>query len=229
MIDKKQFIGRAFITTVEVAALCDVNRATVVRWIQAGELIAERTPGGRYRVRPQHLLKLCEEKKIYLSSEPRNGVANRPDRTRDFEERKTPTAPHVLVIDDDLLARQVVHEALTLSGYHVTLADNGYVGLDIILKDYTVQLVILDLLMPGINGLDTLRDIKRLRPDLPIVIVSGFIDYHCPNGTDSLCGKVDLVLQKPFDIMKFPEQCRHLLSTSRQSDGAQTTPTAVPV
>ena len=121
-------------------------------------------------------------------------------------------AAHILVIDDEQSFRDLLNEYLTLNGYIVTLAENGFQGLDILMKDYTIKLIILDLLMPGINGVETLKKIKKLRADLPIIVISGFIDFHFPNGIEELQQEVDLILEKPFDLDELSSSCKKLLS-----------------
>ena len=59
--------SKEYLTTKEVADLCGVNRATVVRWVQNGVLFAETTIGGRYRICPRNLMALSKEKGIFLA------------------------------------------------------------------------------------------------------------------------------------------------------------------
>ena len=218
MKNKDKFIARGFLTSSQVADICGVNRATVVRWIQHGDLIAERTIGGRYRICSENLLILSSEKGIFIAPDMRKIITdNHKSQTfidsedSDFERDKDVKKSHILVVDDDQQFRSLLEEFLTLHGYKVTLADNGFQGLDVVLKDYTVGLVILDLLMPGINGLETLRRLKSLRNDLPVIITSGFIEYYYPNGEESLKSEVSSILKKPFNLDELAEKCEQLL------------------
>ena len=212
--------NKEYLTTKEVADLCGVNRATVVRWIQNGDLFAETTIGGRYRICPQNLMALSKGKGIFLAQaeikrlnkmqSPEEAVVRKGKKKGDEKSLKV-SKSNILVIDDDSALRELVDEFLTLQGYNVTLADNGFSGLDIILKDYSLNLVVLDLLMPGMNGVETMRQIKLLRKDIPIIITSGFVEYHFPEGKDSLNTMVDVVLEKPFNLEKLHKACKKLL------------------
>ena len=217
MKKRKNFIDRGFLTTSQVAEICGVNRATVVRWIQHNELIAERTIGGRYRICSENLLILSNEKGIFIAPDKRSWLVEHKKTTpftepgADMDDEKQTKKTHILVIDDDQQFRNLIDEFLSIYGYKVTLADNGFQGLDYLLKDYSIKLVVLDLLMPGINGLETLRRIKSLRKDVPIIITSGFIEYYYPDGEESLKKEVDFILKKPFDLDELAIKCRQLL------------------
>ncbi len=209
-----------YLTSKDVADICCVNRATVVRWIQNKDLFAERTLGGRYRICPKDLLSLSKDKGIFLSPEKRKQLTDEHGSTgknssingkQSNDKSQKPAKANILVVDDDESFRYLISEYLTLHGYKVILADNGYKGLDYVLKDYSINLVILDLLMPGINGIETMKQIKSLRGDLPIIITSGFIDYHFPNGIDGLLSDDDSVLEKPFDLRELFNHCKKVL------------------
>jgi excisionase family DNA binding protein len=205
-------------TSSEVAEVCGVNRVTIVRWIQNGGLKAETTLGGRYRINIESLLEQAnaggifispDKKKMLMDRNPRNTPAN-PVIEAAFG--KDINTTQVLVIDDDIDIRNMLKEFLTIMGYTVLLADNGFKALDYLLKNYSIKLVILDLLMPGINGLETLDKIKSLRSNVAIIVTSGFIDYYYPNGSDALNKKVNAVLKKPFDLDELARVCRQLLN-----------------
>ena len=218
MKKRKNFISRGFLTTSQVAEICGVNRATVVRWIQHNDLIAERTIGGRYRICSENLLILSNEKGIFIAPDKRSWLVDHKkitppltDAGVDLDDDQQVKRTHILVIDDDQQFRNLIDEFLSIYGYKVTLADNGFQGLDYLLKDYSIKLVVLDLLMPGINGLETLRKIKSLRKDVPIIVTSGFIEYYYPEGEESLKKEVDFILKKPFDLDELAIKCRKLL------------------
>lgn len=209
---------KEYLTTTQVAEICGVNRATVVRWIQNGDLIAERTIGGRYRVGTEHLLNQSKENGIFIAKDMKQLLRNESVPAVDHSHNNNQKTSgkefdkvHILIIDDDQYIRQLLDEYLTLIGYNVILADNGFKGLDILLTDYTIKLVILDLLMPGISGLETLRKVKTMRNDVPIIITSGFIEYYFPDGEETLKGDVDLIIRKPFDLDHLANCCKKLL------------------
>ncbi len=112
------------------------------------------------------------------------------------------TARTIAVIDDDRLVRATLKAILEDAGYQVLLAGNaGEAARSIESPD--VELIITDIVMPDRNGLDTIRDIRRRRPDVKIIAISGAI----PANGESLVAMLgslgaDRVLRKPFK----PEQ-----------------------
>ncbi|MBU1140811.1 MAG: response regulator [Proteobacteria bacterium] len=81
-------------------------------------------------------------------------------------------SPAILTIDDESLIRESFRLYLEDCGYQVQEAENGRVGLDMIHKSLP-DLVLLDLRMPEIDGLDVLQEVRENYPDLPIIVISG--------------------------------------------------------
>ena len=104
--------------------------------------------------------------------------------------------PCILVLDDDELIRQTVRTILEAEGYAVIEADNGR-SVQKMLKDNLVDLLLTDILMPGWDGVETIREIRRRDRNLKIIAMSG-------SGANALYLKVatelgaDEVLEKPF-------------------------------
>jgi DNA-binding response OmpR family regulator len=81
----------------------------------------------------------------------------------------------VLLIDDDQLLSTAIARALHTAGYDVEMANDGKSGLaKFMAAERPFDVVVLDWLMPGISGEDVLAELRRLQPDLPIVLLSGF-------------------------------------------------------
>jgi CheY-like chemotaxis protein len=78
----------------------------------------------------------------------------------------------ILVIDDDALDRGLLVAVLEERGYEVIVADSGRAGL-MLCHQRTPDAVVLDLNMPGIDGLSILRQLRILHPTLPVVVFSG--------------------------------------------------------
>src|SRR6056297_2061768 len=111
----------------------------------------------------------------------------------------------VLVVDDEEQFVQQLAERLRLREYDVTTAFNGEEALDTI-KHYIFDVVILDVAMPGIDGIETLRGIKKIKPLTEVIMLTGHatvesaiegmklgaFDYLLkPTSTDSLTDKVN--------------------------------------
>lgn len=102
----------------------------------------------------------------------------------------------VLVIDDEPEVRQVTVRMLERIGYQVVAAGGGNEGLALLEATPAIAAVLLDLTMPGLSGEATFQRLRQLRPELPIVIVSGYSEHEV-RGRLALMGTVDVV-QKPF-------------------------------
>jgi CheY-like chemotaxis protein len=83
----------------------------------------------------------------------------------------------ILVIDDDSAVRLAFELALEDSGYNVITAASGEGGIDI-LKKSNFNLIFLDLKMPGMNGIETLRGIRKINNDIPVYIVTAFFGEY---------------------------------------------------
>ena len=81
--------------------------------------------------------------------------------------------PKVLVVDDEDRIQKVCHRLLTQEGCEVALADNGIKGLKMI-EDAHFDIVLLDLMMPGMSGMDVLTGIKARHPDTVIIVITGY-------------------------------------------------------
>jgi PAS domain S-box-containing protein len=105
----------------------------------------------------------------------------------------------VLVVDDEDSVRRTVTRVLQVLGCKVLAAEDGTVAVEIVRTfDKPIDLVLLDLTMPILDGVQTLRELRRIRPDLPVILMSGFAEAHAlaKFGEHRLSG----FLQKPFTI-----------------------------
>src|SRR5512144_3072189 len=78
---------------------------------------------------------------------------------------------HILVVDDELAMREGLREILELEGFQVSLADSGEAALDV-LEQAPIDLMLLDLKMKGMDGLETIEAAKRLSPETVIVMLT---------------------------------------------------------
>ena len=103
----------------------------------------------------------------------------------------------VVLIDDEEEFSSTLAERLTLRGYETQTAASGEAGLDLV-SNQPFDIAILDLLMPGMSGLDTLRQIKSVTPELPVVLLTGHGSTR--EGMEGMrLGAFDY-LMKPLDI-----------------------------
>jgi excisionase family DNA binding protein len=157
-------MDESFLTTEEVLEYLQVNLRTVYRLIKAGKIPAVRV-GRQWRFRKRDIDAWLE------SQRPRGarpGVAPSP--------RPAPAAaarPRVLVVDDEATIRDLLAKTLALAEYEVDLAPDGRVALER-LRMMPYDLLITDLKMPGIDGLGVIREARRLKADIPVIIITGF-------------------------------------------------------
>jgi CheY-like chemotaxis protein len=105
--------------------------------------------------------------------------------------------PTVLVVDDDLPVRLIVRRALEEGGHPVSVAASGYLALAAIhAAPAAISLVLSDVRMPGMSGLDLALEVRRSWPRLPLLLMSA---YDPPELLSSHAGLADIpLLRKPF-------------------------------
>jgi two-component system response regulator PilR (NtrC family) len=79
----------------------------------------------------------------------------------------------ILVIDDEEIMREILETLLTREGYDVRLASSGHEGLELA-KAHTFDAAIVDVMMPGIDGITTLDELKKIDDDLPVIMITAF-------------------------------------------------------
>jgi excisionase family DNA binding protein len=153
----------SFLTTEEVLEYLNVNLRTVYRLIKAGKIPAIRV-GRQWRFRRRDIDAWLE------SQRPRSTRTASPAPAR-----STPAAgrPRVLVVDDEASIRDLLAKTLALAEYDVDLAPDGRTALDR-LRIIPYDLLITDLKMPGVDGLSVIREARRLKADIPVIIVTGY-------------------------------------------------------
>ena len=176
-----------FLTTEEVLEYLQVNLRTVYRLIRAGKIPAVRV-GRQWRFRKRDIDSWLE------SQRPRGaravgGAAARP----------VPSAgrPRILVVDDEASIRDLLSKTLALADYDVDLAPDGRTAIDR-LRIAPYDLLITDLKMPGIDGLTVIREGRRLRPDIPVVIITGYSSEA--SAIEAVNLGVSGYLTKPFRV-----------------------------
>ena len=102
--------------------------------------------------------------------------------------------PLALVVDDDKRIRQSMERALAQIGWNSITAESGPMALEK-LKEHRFDLVLLDLIMPRMNGADTFREIRSMDPDASVVIITGYPESSA---------MAEALQIGPFGVMKKP-------------------------
>lgn len=116
----------------------------------------------------------------------------------------------ILAADDEIAVRRLVESALNTAEYDVKSASSGQ-QLFQLLDEFSFDLIVLDLVMPGMDGLDICRSIRQ-RSDIPIIILSGRIDEQIK--ISALDMGADDYVTKPFRIDELRARVRALLRRS---------------
>ncbi|MGE5308634.1 MAG: response regulator [Deltaproteobacteria bacterium] len=111
----------------------------------------------------------------------------------------------ILLVDDDKDFRTEMR--YFLEDYEVTEASNGTEALNILKRPNEIDLVILDVVMPGLNGTDVLKEVRKIAPEVGIIILTGFSSKTV--AIDALKGRADDYLEKPID----PERTKEIIET----------------
>lgn len=104
----------------------------------------------------------------------------------------------VLIIDDEETVGIGMSEMLKDAGYAARYVTSGKAGVDV-LKDTEYSLVFMDMIMPGQGGLETYREIKKIRPGVKVVLFTGYFkdaDRDIFQGVKE--GMIDAYIRKPF-------------------------------
>ena len=114
-------------------------------------------------------------------------------------------SPTVLVIDDEFNIRSMLKEVLEMNGYHVYTAANGQEGIDIFKKHAPqIDLIILDMVMPVMDGKQAFQEIQKLKKDQKVIIISG---YAKKEDLREILDKGALAfMSKPFQIDSIVEK-----------------------
>ena len=156
-------IEETFLTTEEVLEYLQVNLRTVYRLIKAGKIPAVRV-GRQWRFRKRDI-------DAWLDSQRARG--SRPAAPAEPSARPAATRPRILVVDDEASIRDLLSKTLALAEYDVDVAPDGRSALER-LRLYPYDLLIADLKMPGMDGLTVIREAKRYRTNLPVIIITGY-------------------------------------------------------
>lgn len=124
----------------------------------------------------------------------------------------------VLLVDDDPVVCQVARQMLERGGCRVEIATNGSEALEILREqDGEIDLVILDLSMPQMGGVEALNRIRQEHRDLPVLLSSGYSEQHAVIQVDEQA--ISGCIQKPYDYQSLIQRVRDVLNTARRNHG----------
>jgi PAS domain S-box-containing protein len=149
------------------------------------------------------------------------GVQNSIDITK-------PAKETILVIDDEDALRKFAEKVLQGNGYTTLLAKDGETGVKVFADTPNkIDLVLLDLTMPGMSGADVFEEIRKIRPDIPVIISSGHSESEID---ESLFSRTNGLLTKPYSIRDFLHKVRAVLDTAKRNrDGAEPRVSSTPI
>ena len=136
------------------------------------------------------------------------------------------TRKKILVVEDDPDAAALAKYTLELEGYEVVLASDGEAGLDMATTDEEIDLIVLDIMLPGMDGYHVCQQL-RLRPEtekLPVLMLTAKA-AKLDRLTGLAIAEANFYLTKPADPAKFVESVKALL---RKYPNPRTTVTAAP-
>ena len=194
--------NEAFLTTEEVLEYLQVNLRTVYRLIKAGRIPAVRV-GRQWRFRKRDIDAWLETQRTRPASRPvaSPGTALAPEALAPAPApapapSESPRA-RVLVVDDEETVRDLLIRTLALADYEVDVASDGRTAVDK-MRVAQYDLLITDLHMPGVDGLNVIREARRLKTDIPVIIVTGYSTEA--SAIEAINLGVQGYLTKPFRV-----------------------------
>ena len=127
--------------------------------------------------------------------------------------KKEPVASKILLVDDDDVFRSEFKDCF--HDYGIKEASSGQDALNMLKKPNEIDLIILDVRMPGLNGIEVLERIKQIAPDVYTIISTGYSSKDV--AIEALKGRADNYLEKPFD----PDRVKEIIEEVLDSKQAQ--------
>jgi excisionase family DNA binding protein len=175
-----------WLTLGQAAKFLGVAQSTIRKWSDQGRVPAFYTPGGHRRYRRRDLETFLE----------RSGPGGRTD------------GPLVLVVDDDARLREFMRVNLEMEGYSVREAASAEEALEAI-EGSTPELVLLDVVMPGIDGWQMLQRMQERHGSIPVIMFSGKVDETAASDAEQRGARG--FIGKPFDPQQLIERAKQLV------------------
>jgi CheY-like chemotaxis protein len=198
--DVKQHLFEPFFTTKAVGKGTGLGLATVYGIVrQSGGMIAvDSEPGRGTRFR------------IYF---PSADSAGSEDSTAPLEPATAGTGT-VLLVEDEPGVRHLARDVLTRYGYTVIEAADGSEALRLVAaRDESIDLLLTDVVMPGMSGAELARRFRELRPNVPVLYASGYADEAVTSHGVPDVGGGTPFLQKPFEPDDLVRRVREVMDS----------------
>ena len=114
----------------------------------------------------------------------------------------------ILVIDDESSIRFLLKEIISDMGYEFIEVSRAEKGIKIIEKE-EIDLVLLDIQLPNMNGLEAIRKIRSIKKDLPVFMITAF--HNIEEAVNNMDVNVQAFIQKPFDIHELRAKIKEVL------------------
>jgi two-component system response regulator RpaA len=180
-------------TTGEAAKICKVSQQTIIRCFDSGQLKGFRVPGSRFRRIPREALyRFMKENSI-------------PTDALESGKRR------VLIVDDDQAVVDLISDVLSNdSRFETRVVNNGF-GAGMLAKEYHPDLIVLDVMLPDINGQAVCELIRKdpTMSDIKIICISGLIEED--KIAELKTSGADDFLSKPLDIDELVRRVCRLL------------------
>lgn len=194
--------AKTVFTTGEAAKICKVSQQTIIRCFDNGSLKGFRVPGSRFRRIPrEHLYAFMKE----------NGI---PTDALESGKRR------LLIVDDDEELVELMADVFAADGrWDIKTANNGF-GAGMLVKDFRPEMVVLDVMLPDINGKEVCQ---RVRSDpamktVKIICISGMVEED--KIADLKLAGADDFMNKPFSVETLVDRCCEMLEMENQESAA---------
>ena len=175
-----------WLTLGQAAKFLGVAQSTIRKWSDQGRVPAFYTPGGHRRYRRRDLESFLD----------RSGPGGKTG------------GPLVLVVDDDARLREFMRVNLEMEGYAVREAASADEALEAI-EDQAPELVLLDVVMPGIDGWQMLQRMQERHGSIPVIMFSGQVDANSASEAEQRGARG--FVGKPFDPQQLIERAKQLV------------------
>lgn len=116
----------------------------------------------------------------------------------------------ILVIDDEEILRHCLDDILSDAGFKVQTASSGEEGLQLFEEEF-FEIILLDIKMPGMSGIEVLKAIKKINPETKVIIITGYASVN--TAVESMKLGASDYLTKPFDMNQIKESVYQLVET----------------